>query len=208
MTESMFSLSVRINGGRFMRKAVLFAIFIGVSIGLLTTSNASAQSLSIYAVKFVCGKQAPINSLTPPAEPPVKPGNYATKVNVELLSPPNANGGGSGVSWNVSLAGGGGPSLTTLANPLSQLETVDVTCAAIAKQSGSAAKLPAFIEGYVNVIASPGVQLAVTAVYTSQGCTFPPGVATIAVLPSVCSGPVSIDVVPQQSVPFTPPAAP
>ena len=119
-----------------MRKAVLLAIFVGVSIGLLTIGNASAQSSpSIYAVKFVCGKQAPINSLTPPAEPPVKPGNYATKVNVELLSLPNPNGGG-GVSWNVSLAGGGGPSLTTLANPLNQLETVDVTCAAIVKQLG------------------------------------------------------------------------
>lgn len=191
-----------------MRKAVLLAIFVGVSIGLLTIGNASAQSSpSIYAVKFVCGKQAPINSLTPPAEPPVKPGNYATKVNVELLSLPNPNGGG-GVSWNVSLAGGGGPSLTTLANPLNQLETVDVTCAAIVKQLGSGAKLPAFIEGYVNVIASPNVQLAVTGVYTSQGCTFPPGVATIAVLPSVCSGPVSIEVVPQVGVPFTLPPAP
>jgi hypothetical protein len=190
-----------------MRKAILLAIFVGISIGLLTVGNASAQSSpSIFAVKFVCGKQAPINSLTPPAEPPVKPGNYATKVNVELLSP-NANGGGV-FSWNVSLAGGGGPSPTSLTIPLSQLETIDVTCAGITKQLGTAAKPPAFIEGYVNVIANPGVQLAVTGVYTSQGCTFPPGVATIAVLPSVCSGPVSIDVVPQVGVPFTPPPSP
>jgi hypothetical protein len=37
----------------------------------------------IYSVKFVCGLQVvPSNPSTVPNEPPVKPGNYATSVNV------------------------------------------------------------------------------------------------------------------------------
>jgi len=188
-----------------MRKVVWLAIIVGASIGLFRPEIASAQtSSSIYAVKFVCGRQAPLPNAAPPIEPPVKPGNYATKVNLELLSP-NANGGPV-ASWNVSLAGDG-VSATSPSIVLSQLQTIDFTCAAITRlTSSSVANLPSFIEGYVNIIANPGVQLAVTGVYTSQGCIFPQ-VAAIAVLPPVCSGPVSIDVVPQQAVPFTPAAA-
>ena len=71
-----------------MRKIVFFAMIVGGLVGLLRPQVASARSQSIYAVKFVCGAQAPASAdVTLPAEPPVKPGNYATKINVELLSP-------------------------------------------------------------------------------------------------------------------------
>jgi di/tricarboxylate transporter len=60
-----------------MRKAVLLVIIVGATIGLLMPKIASAQS--IYAAKFVCGRQAPVSNVTAPVEPPVKPDNYATK---------------------------------------------------------------------------------------------------------------------------------
>ena len=52
----------------------------------------------------------------------------------------------------------------------------------------------------MNIIANPGVQLAVTGVYTSQGCIFP--LTAVAVVPPICSGPVAIEVVPEQAVPY------
>ena len=70
-----------------MRKSILLAIIVGATIGLLRAEVASAQPAppsSIYAVKFVCGRQAPLNNVTPPVEPPVKPGNYATKVKLNF----------------------------------------------------------------------------------------------------------------------------
>jgi hypothetical protein len=190
--------------GWIMRKAIMLAITVGGLAGLLGSHVALAQpaaSSSIYAVKFVCGTQAPLN-VKAPVEPPVKPGNYATKVNVELLSPPPASGG-TVATWSVSLDGDGVSSSAPVALT-QQLQTLDFTCANIvrlASSSPNVPSLPSFINGYVNVIANPGVQLAVTGVYTSQGCIFPlPGIAAIQ---PVCSGPVSIEVVPELAVPFT-----
>ena len=40
-----------------------------------------AQYVWSFAVKFVCGQQPPI-SANPIGEPPVKPGNYATEINI------------------------------------------------------------------------------------------------------------------------------
>jgi hypothetical protein len=211
MSQSGLSLSVRINGGQFMRKTLLLALIAVGPVVLLGHDVASAQATpaptsSIYAVKFVCGRQAPTN-VKPPVEPPVKPGNYATKVNVELLSPSPANGGPVG-KWNVSLGGDGLSTSAPVA--LTQLQTIDFTCAEIVRLASASPNVPPlgpFINGYVNVIANPGVQLAVTGVYTSQGCAFAqiPGTT---VAPSLCSGPVSIDVVPEAAVPFqSPPTA-
>src|SRR5215831_4158638 len=36
----------------------------------------------VYSVKFICGDQSAIPNLRPPSEPPVKPGNYATAINI------------------------------------------------------------------------------------------------------------------------------
>lgn len=145
--------------------------------------SAIAAAPSIYSVKFVCGQQHPVAGITAPAEPPVKPGNYATVINVEGLSDSDASN-----PTLISVAGGtngAGPSLV-----LGTLVTKDITCADIAAALKTTAT---FITGFVNIKAL--VPVVVTAVYTSQGCTFSP--LAIAVLPPVCSGATSIDVVPQ-----------
>ena len=141
-----------------------------------------------YSVKFVCGTQAPLSNLNAPAEPPVKPGNYATVINVEGL---NSDIGATAI---VSPAGSAPSSNTISLSPLSLFVTKDITCADIAKAVG--APPPSFITGYVNIIDSGSRGLSITAVYTSQGCVFPPILTAVGIKP-VCSGPVDIDVVPQ-----------
>lgn len=168
-----------------------------VTIGGLLAAAGSAFAQTpltpppVYTVKFVCGTQSPLRGATAPTEPPVKPGNYATAINIEALV------NDIQVSTVISVANSAlqpisGPSFGMLVN-----QTRDITCADIARAVGSSA--PAFITGFVNITPAPA--LSVSAVYTSQGCGFALGILPI--LP-VCSGPTSIDVVPQQAV--TPPA--
>ena len=191
-----------------MRKVILLAI-VGGLVGLLRPEVASAQSLtqSIYAVKFVCGRQGPASTDTRlPAEPPVKPGNYATKVNVELLSPVPALTTSVPVAWNVSIADVGVTGLTTFT--LTQLRTRDITCADIVNLVNANPTLfpsgvPQFINGYVNIIVNSTESLAVTGVYTSQGCFF--GQSGDSQGAPICTGPVSIEVVPETGVPFVAP---
>ena len=180
-----------------MRKAILLAIAGGL-FGLLMPPAASAQfiSQSVNAVKFVCGRQAPSTSIRLPAEPPVKPGNYATKINVELLSPVPIGNTAVNVSWGVSLSGSPQSSAANLS--LTQLGTADITCAEIVHRAFPSGGAPQFINGYVNLISAPGVTLAVTGVYTSQGCSF--GESGDSQGSPTCSGPVSIEVVPEQAV--------
>ncbi len=189
-----------------MRKVMLLAL-IGAGILLLSTvrssSAQSAQSVNITPVKFVCGTERPNLNLTAPAEPPVKPGNYATVINIESLTT-NSDGASVPINipWTVSMPGLSAAQPGTTITGLGEFVTADITCADIA----SAVKTVAtngFITGYVNLIpvgptALTTPEIAVTAVYTSQGCTFPilgslvPGLG--------CSGPVSIEVVPQRLV--------
>ncbi len=140
-----------------------------------------------YSVKFICGTQAPQSNLNAPAEPPVKPGNYATVINVEGLN------NDIGATAIVSPAGSSPSPNTISLSPLSLFVTKDITCADIAKATGAS---PSFITGYVNIIDSGSRGLSVTAVYTSQGCAFPPILTAVGLKP-VCSGAVDIDVVPQ-----------
>ena len=166
-------------------KRTSIALVLGGIAALLASGagSAIAATPTIYSVKFVCGQQHPVAGITAPAEPPVKPGNYATVINVEGLSESDATN-----FTLISVAGG-----TTAAGPnlvLGTLITKDITCADIATALKSSAS---FITGFVNIKAV--VPVTVTAVYTSQGCAFSP--FAIAVLPPVCSGATSIEVVPQ-----------
>ena len=166
-----------------MRKGVLLVLLGAIAI---VASSRAGYAQSIYPVKFVCGTQRPNARLVAPAEPPVKPGNYATVINVQSFASDN-----QAIPTRVSLADSVtavGPSLT-----LSFLQTGDITCADIANAL-STVSTNGFITGYVDVIARGTV--AVTAVYTSQGCAFP--LTNLAVIPPVCTGATSIDVVPQQ----------
>jgi hypothetical protein len=185
-----------------MRKTMLLAL-IGASILLLSTVGPSSAQVEftpgrVLPVKFVCGRQAPNFDLTAPAEPPVKPGNYATVINIENLT---ANADGTpvtiGVDWNVSVPGLTTPDSGGPITDLAQFATTDITCADIA----AAVKSPnGFITGYVNIIpvgptALTDTRLAVTAVYTAQGCNFPLLSSLVPGLPT-CTGPVSTKVVP------------
>jgi hypothetical protein len=161
---------------------------IGALVTVLTvvgSARAQTAPTPVYTVKFVCGTQTPLLGLRAPAEPPVKPGNYATVINVEALA------NDVQVTGNVSVANGNTTSHSGFG--LSLYQTRDITCADISKVIGASAP---FITGFINI--SPASALSVTAVYTSQGCDFSRRDA--ADVPSVCGGPTSIEVVPQQSV--------
>jgi hypothetical protein len=59
---------------------LVLALVIALTISTSTPTNAQANQRS-FAVKFVCGFQPPITGATG-GEPPVKPGNYATEINI------------------------------------------------------------------------------------------------------------------------------
>jgi hypothetical protein len=154
-----------------------------------TSPIAGLKGLCIYSVKFVCGQQAP-DPLS--FEPPVKPGNYATAVNVHnyhnsqqvpirkkaVIALPEDQPPGQ-ISQFVGLV-------------LKPDQALEIDCQDISHLlTAAGTKLPQFIKGFVEVI-SP-LPLSVTGVYTAQGCDF----ANPAV-PPTCSGPVSIDVVTEQ----------
>ena len=71
-----------------MFKRVWFIIAPIVVFTAFQCEQAQAQTCSavgppcIYSIKFICGDQPAIPSLKPPSEPPVKPGNYATAINI------------------------------------------------------------------------------------------------------------------------------
>jgi hypothetical protein len=176
--------------GKSMRKLSAIALLIFGLALLAGTANAQTSSAAtIYTVKFVCGTQAPNPRLVSPAEPPVKPGNYATVINIQSLAEPSdiLFALGQVSVANVTLLGTFSPIAFT-----AQFQTVDVTCADIARRAGSAAA--PFITGFYNIRTT--LPLSVTAVYSSQGCAFPlPGIAA---LPPTCGGPTAVDVVVQQ----------
>lgn len=147
----------------------------------------------IYSVKFVCGLQQPVPNLLAPSEPPVKPGNYATAVNIHNFH----NNQPVTIAKKAVIAN----SENQPPGQISQFrklvlepdQALEIDCPDIVSLlQVPGAQLPPFIKGFVEVI-SP-VQLSVTGVYTAQGCD----VATAA---NVCSasGPVSIEVVPSQA---------
>jgi hypothetical protein len=157
-----------------------------------TCSTASAPC--IYSVKFICGVQSAILTLHAPSEPPVKPGNYATAINIHnyhldktafiektavIANPENAR----------SLGQISSPRAITL--PAGRAFEID--CSDIVALFGTQTPpLPAFIKGFVELRAPPTVGnlplLSVTGVYTAQQ----------AVAGAAQSGPVSIEVVPVQ----------
>jgi hypothetical protein len=184
-----------------MRKVTMLAL-LGAGIMLLSSVGAGyAQTLSasMYAVKFVCGTQRPNPNLTAPAEPPVKPGNYATVINVQSLS--GTTDATQTVAGIVSIANDAIHPLSNSPLSLTEFQTKDITCADIIASAPNLAT-NGFITGYVDLRST--ATLAVTAVYSSQGCVFP--LNTIAVLPPACAGAVSVDVVPQQPAAVTTPA--
>ncbi len=153
----------------------------------------------IYSVKFVCGLQQPDPSLQPPLEPPVKPGNYATAVNIHnfhnnqpvtvtkkavIANPENQPPGQISGFQRFALEPDGA----------FEIDCCDIAHLLLGVPSAVdchllSGRLPPFIKGFVEV--SSPVTLSVTGVYTAEFCQPSPAQA--------CEpGPVSIEIVPQQ----------
>jgi hypothetical protein len=185
-----------------MKKETRIVVCVAV-LALAVAGTAKAQiapgPTAGYAVKFVCGTQYP-SPLRPPAEPPVKPGNYATSIDIESF------GASIGFTTIISVANGStvnGPAFSSL----SVDQTIDITCADIARAVGPT--LRTFITGFVNILPTTtsssslpaGALFGVTAVYSSQGCAFRPQIGISAGF-TTCAGPTTVDVVPQQTNQF------
>ncbi|HEY6419294.1 MAG TPA: hypothetical protein VIX59_09850 [Candidatus Binataceae bacterium] len=194
-----------------MVKRILLTIGFLAVVAALPCESARAQcagtggppglnkGLCIYSVKFVCGLQQPDPSLQPPLETPVKPGNYATAVNIHnfhnnqpvtiakkaVIANPEGQPPGQISSFQRFPLGPDGAFEIDCCDIVRLLLGVpsDVPCQQLPT------KLPPFIKGFVEVI-SP-VTLSVTGVYTAEFCAPSP---TQACAP----GPVSIDVVPEE----------
>ena len=144
------------------------------------------KGLCIYSVKFICGVQRPQATSF---EPPVKPGNYATAVNVHnyhnsqfvpfrkkavIALPEDQHPGPISAFRTVEL----GPD-----------QAVEIDCQDIVSLFGPGIQLTGFIKGFVEILST--LPLSVTGVYTAQGCR-------LSAVGPICDGPVSVDVIPQQ----------
>jgi hypothetical protein len=173
-----------------------YAVIVIAALGVMAAigqARAQVSPLYTYSVKFVCGLQSvPSSQFPPPREPTVKPGNYATAINVH-----NYHVATSGTSFRKKAViarpesvSPRGPISTIVGEKLGPNQALSVDCNEIAKLFPSTVPLPPFIDGFVEIV-SP-VQLSVTAVYTTQTCNMPAGSKGCASL-----GDLSIEVVPQ-----------
>jgi hypothetical protein len=180
-----------------MRSRVVIGFMVFASLCLASWVGAQQPAAvpqeAIYSIKFLCGFESePTPSLFPsPSEPPVKPGNYATAVNIinfhtfavhickvavvanpESCSEPNPPEGNAcntflGIRSGISLA---------------PEQTFEVDCNDIVNLfGGPSSALPSFIKGFVEIVVLPqtGLSLSnplnVTAVYSAQQCVTPTG---------------------------------
>ena len=162
------------------------AVFAAIQCAPARAQNCSVGRLPcVYSVKFICGDQSANPNLHLPSEPPVKPGNYATAVNIHnfhqdqkafilkravIANPENQPPGQVSPSRQVALGPG---------------QAFEIDCSDIVSLFPSSSPLPPFIKGFVELRGSFPT-LSVTAVYTAQA-------TTAATAPS---GPVSIEVIP------------
>jgi hypothetical protein len=166
---------------------------------------------AIYSSKFLCGFQRPptggaATGPAPTREPAVKPGNYATAINVQnfhhfpvtfckraVLAPAERCYEKQGDDSCLKAVVGKPISFT-----LQSSQAVSIDCKDIVTLLGGT--VPAFIEGFVEISVAPQSNLSlsnpisVTGVYTSLGCTLTPGVNEC---PRVDGA--GLDVVPQNS---------
>lgn len=135
----------------------------------------------IYSVKYICGLQN-VPSRQPPFEPPLKPGNYATSINIH-----NYHGSQAATFRKAVVANGQIGSISSMVMTSNQAISID--CNRILGMLKP--PFPSFIEGFVEFGSTK--QLSVTAVYTSQSCLNATG--------ETCSqlGELSLEVVPQKA---------
>ena len=153
-----------------------------------TATPTPVRHVFLYSVKFICGLEQPPTNLHPPQEPPVKPGNYATAVNVHNFGPTNLCVAKKAVvAFPESQPG-------QLISPFISFKLVpdgafEIDCTDIVSLL-RVPTLPPFIKGFVEIQSS--VQLNVQAVYTSQTCHTSPSVAGCTSL-----GELALEVVPE-----------
>ena len=186
--------------GRILLASAFVAVLTAIPFGSARAQCAGSggppglnKGVCVYLVKFVCGVQSPVPNLVPPSEPPVKPGNYATAVNIHNFH----NGHPVPIAKKAVIA-------NTEKQPPGQIsqftkltlepdQALEIDCPDIVSLlTVAGVQLPSFIKGFVEVI-SP-LPLSVTGVYTAQGCDVPTAAQVCAP-----SGGVSIEVVPQQA---------
>ena len=132
-----------------------------------TTSQSAGPGHLLYSVKFLCGLQTTSSTIfSPPQEPPVKPGNYATAINIHNFSDKDVKLQKKAV---IALPEREprGPISAFATDVLRPDEAMEVDCTDIAGLFGGLT-LPGFIKGFVE-INSP-VELSVIAVYSAQTC--------------------------------------
>ena len=169
------------------------AVFAALQCAPARAQNCAVGSLPcVYSVKFICGVQSANPNLHLPSEPPVKPDNYATAVNINnfhqsqraiilkravIANPENQPRGQISPSRQVALGPG---------------QAFEIDCSDIVTLFGTLpAPLPPFIKGFVELRGlppNPFPTLSVTAVYTAQATT----------AAGAQGGPVSIEVAPVQ----------
>jgi len=187
---------------RLMKKYIMLAIAASVLMVFLGEARAQPSGFPIYSVKFVCGLQTIASTqFKPPAEPPVKPGNYATLINIHNF---HSNTTGAPVpllkkavvSIPESQLPKSSPTSRLLTEQLAPNQAIDVDCREIMRLLATATPpVPAgttFITGFVEIQSVSGAPLSVTAVYTSQTCISTPGTPPCAKL-----GELDMEVVPQ-----------
>jgi hypothetical protein len=150
-----------------------------VLVLLTPVRQARAQKAPfIYSVKFVCGLQTvPSSSFKPPAEPPVKPGNYATVINIHNFHRDITLSLFKKAVMSIPEVQLPQPSPTSpfQRETLNPNQAIEVDCTEIVRLLSMIAPPPPlspFITGFVE-IASPNLPLSVTAVYTAQTCLNP-----------------------------------
>jgi hypothetical protein len=189
-----------------MRKyfAALAAAVLAIA-GAQTTIAQTFPNQNFYAVKFICGTLAPSN-LFPPEESDAKPGNYATQINLLFIS---TCGGEACIDNGPIYISGEEPSGKVFGAQLFFAGLIDniakkINCTDIMDPFVKSGYKPPFVTGYL--IFNYEKPVNITAIYTSQACTSfgspgsnstTPGSVVIPPTRPVCSGPVSIEVVPQ-----------
>jgi hypothetical protein len=188
---------------------VIAAVVLAASLGSAKADPTTPPF--VYSVKFLCGLQTlGSQAFTPPKEPPVKPGNYATAVNVH-----NFHSSPNGVVFCKKAVVAlpervfpRGPVSRFKADKLEPNQALEVDCSDIVTlfaETPGTAPLPRFIKGFVE-INSP-VELSVTAVYTAQTCRDPQVIKLASDLPTSAAfiskpcrnlGELDLEVVPQR----------
>ena len=181
---------------------ILLALVVAGSSGFSYAQQCPTSAPFTYSVKFICGLQTFSSGLAataifqPPKEPPVKPGNYATSVNIHNYLPKDGQFCKKAVVALTEQATHAkpGPISPLVSETLVPDGAMAVTCSDIVALFQGTALPPLFIEGFVEIL-SPS-PLSVTAVYTSQSCLKP-------VAGKKCGslGELDTEVVPQTALP-------